>query len=309
MTVTPFAQRASLASLAASLPLLHAPWWRTLSPSLCLTDSPHAATTLLPADARSAIAMKQQFLREGYVQGTVGQWTLPIAAMIDVIARLRASALPPVFAFAYEEFWLLPRQLADVVSTLIGGAYLQLPDFWAWHVDPQNDESGWQPHRDKDYRALLPDGSPKSITLWIPLTAATPLNSCIYVVPADRDPTYGQENDNEWRFAHADIRALPAQPGDFLAWNQALLHWGSHASSRGGAARVSVAFEFQRADVPAMNQPLIGADKTPPFAERLNLIGKQTLQYQHMYPLSPELAMIAEAMVRFQAVRSGASIY
>lgn len=304
MTVESSAQRSSPASLAINLPLLQAQWWQSLAPELSLTHSPHAATPTLALNPGSAAAMQQQMLQEGYVQGSVALWTLPLRAMISVIEQLKASALPPVFAFVYEEFWLLARQLGNAVSTLMGGAYYLLPDFWAWHVDPRCDESGWAAHRDKGYSALMPDGRPRSVTLWIPLTAATPLNSCVYVVPADRDPTYGQENDHEWRFAYQDIRALPVAPGDFVIWNQALLHWGSHASTRGGAARVSVAFEFQRADLPPMNRPLMQPDIMPTFVDRLHLIGKQVLQYQHMYPLEPNLAEIAKAMAGFQPTRT-----
>ncbi|MBC3872360.1 phytanoyl-CoA dioxygenase family protein [Undibacterium flavidum] len=277
-------------------PILRPEWWQNLAPSLSLSNSPYAAVKPLVMDAGSESAIRQLILQEGYVQGSVGQWKLPLTDMVNVVVKLKGAGLMPVFALAYEEFWLLAHQLGNVVNTLLGGEYYMLPDFWMWHVDPQKDESGWKPHRDKSYGSLLADGMPKSVTLWIPLTAATTLNGCMYVVPADRDPTYGTPNDKDWRFEYQDVRALPAVPGDFFVWNQAVLHWGSHASPRGGAARVSIAFEFQRKDIPPMNSPLIQAGTIPNFAQRMNLIGKQVLQYKHMYPLSPELAAIANAM-------------
>jgi hypothetical protein len=288
-----------LNSLAANLSLLKPSWWQDLAPQLSLEGSPHARH-VLPSLAEGSEASLQSLMgQEGYVQGSRGKWPLPMADMVSAVEQLKAVGLMPVFAFAYEEFWLLARQLGPVIRALLGGGYYLLPDFWIWHVDPRNDESGWKPHRDKGYSALLPDGKPKSVTLWVPLTAATPLNGCMYIVPADRDPTYGTPADREWRFAQQDVRALPAVPGDFFVWNQAVLHWGSHCSRRGAAARVSVAFEFQRDDVPPMNQPLMRPDGIPDFASRMNLIGKQVLQYQHMYPLTPALSSIAQAMAGF----------
>ena len=43
---------------------------------------------------------------------------------------------------------------------------------------------------DKGRRALFEDGSPKSLTTWIPLSNATALNGCMYIVPALHDPTF-----------------------------------------------------------------------------------------------------------------------
>lgn len=72
-----------------------------------------------------------------------------------------------------------------------------LPDFWAWNVDPVRGDAGWRPHRDRGRTTLLPDGGPKSITTWIALTRATPLNGCMHVVPARNDPTYNTPDEDE----------------------------------------------------------------------------------------------------------------
>ena len=87
--------------------------------------------------------------------------------------------------------------------------------------------------------------------------------------------------------------ALPATAGSFLAWNQAVLHWGGRASRLATAPRISAAFEFQRADQPAFNRPLLNPARLPSFTERLGLIAKQVLQYRHMYPLSSDVEQIA----------------
>lgn len=279
------------------LSLLHKEWWQKFSPSLSIVKAASSDVRLLGLDDKSATTVRHLIRQEGYIQGSVGQWNLPLAEMVDTVARLKASGLLPVFALVYDEFWLLAQQLGPVAAALLDAQYFMLPDFWVWHVDPKHDERGWRPHRDKGYTSLLPDGMPKSITLWIPLTAATTLNGCMYIVPADRDPAYGTENDRDWKFQLQDVRALPAQPGDFFVWNQAVVHWGSHTSLRGESARVSVAFEFQRGDSPAMNTPLISPKTILSFEERLSLIGKQVKQYQHMYKVPDEVKRLVDAMV------------
>src|SRR5262249_5447257 len=155
------------------------------------------------------------------------------------------------------EYWLLYHKLKHVLAHLLGADFKVRPDFWAWYLNPSKSESGWPPHRDGDPDGLLPDGRSKSLTIWIPLTDSTPLNGCMYVVPRDRDPTYNTFQRDEWRHELADVRALPAAAGSVLGWNTEVLHWGSHSAPRARQPRISVALEFQRADVPPFNQPLM----------------------------------------------------
>jgi Fe-S-cluster containining protein len=268
-------------------------FWRNFAPQLHIADasfmSRYSAFGVSPAQRES---MAAQVAREGYVQASV-DWELDLDLMANTVRALCAADLSPVFAFLYDEFWIPFYRLNFVISGLLGGKYFMLPDFWIWNVDPRKGESGWAPHRDKGHRSLFADGSPMSVTAWVPLSQATPLNSCMYVVPAMLDPTYGTENDRDFKFDYASIRALPAQPGDFFIWNQALLHWGSKSSERGEMSRVSVSFEFQRADVKAFNEPLIDPLSLLPFELRLKMIAKQVMQYRQMYALPPEVEQFA----------------
>lgn len=54
-------------------------------------------------------------------------------------------------------------------------------------VDPNRGDVGFSPHRDRqpdDSPATFrPDGSAMYATMWVPLTPATPENSCLYVIP------------------------------------------------------------------------------------------------------------------------------
>jgi hypothetical protein len=277
--------------------LLGRDFWHAFAPQLHIAEPGFfqnvAALDVAPDHG---IAVGELLRTEGYFQGQA-DWGVDLALMVATVRALAKANLSPVFAFLYDEFWLPFAKLHHLYGRLIGADYQLLPDFWIWNIDPQRDEAGWKPHRDKGRTALLPNGSPKSLTTWIPLSHATPLNSCMYIVPASRDPTYGTEAENQWRFDYPSIRALPGEPGDFFMWNQAVLHWGSASSPRATESRVSMAFEFQRGDVPPFNQPLIAPLTILSFELRLKLIAMQVLQYQHMYALDPSVEQMARQLL------------
>jgi Phytanoyl-CoA dioxygenase (PhyH) len=277
--------------------LLSQDFWHSLAPRLHIAEpSFHrnvAAVDLTP-DQRPAMA--ELLRREGYFQGRA-EWGVDLRDLAATVRRLADANILPVFAFLYDEFWLPFAQLHPFYAEILGPTYHMLPDFWIWNIDPKRDEAGWKPHRDRGRIALLPDGSPKSLTTWIPLSNATPLNSCMYIVPAMLDPTYGSEAEDQKKFSYPSIRALPGAPGDFFIWNQAVLHWGSASSPRAAESRVSMAFEFQRTDVPPFNQPLIPPLLLLPFEIRLKLIAKQVLQYRHMYDVDPSIERMARQVL------------
>ncbi len=272
-------------------------YWREFAPGLHVADmdflnrfSPFGTE---PATARE---LRRLVRKEGYFQLPPADWPLPLDTMARAVAALDRGGIPAPFAFVYDEFWAAAVLVHDIVEAILGPGFMRLPDFWAWHVDPARGDAGWTPHRDKGRRALRLDGSPKSLTVWLPLTQSTPLNGCIYVVPADRDPTYDTPEERDHRIDYPDIRALPAEPGAILGWNQAVLHWGSRTADRDAPPRISLAFEFQAGDVPPFNQPLMRPRDLPVFGARLKLIAKQILQYRHMYPLDPTMEAVAERL-------------
>jgi hypothetical protein len=120
----------------------------------------------------------------------------------------------------------------------------------------------------------------------------------MYVVPAHLDQNYGTPQDHELRYGIQSVRALPSAAGGLLMWTQALLHWGSRSSELAAGPRISISVEFQRGDVPAMNQPLIPPLTLFTLDQRLTLICRQMLQFQHMYSLSPELRQLAESVTK-----------
>lgn len=278
--------------------LQQADFWRGLGSGLHVEDIEFMRSLRPMRPDEQTIAKLAALLRhEGYFQLQPQSWGLPIDKMVALVKMLDERNLPLPFSFAFDEFWLLYLRLDGLLRGLLGPGYLRLPDFWCWLVDPQRGQSGWAAHRDKNWNALFPDRSPKSLTIWIPLTDATTLNSCMYVVPADRDPVYATEADKAWSHQPSDVRALPAAAGSVLCWTQALLHWGSSTSRRETRPRISVAFEFQSGQVPPMNQPVTKPEEIPRLQGRMWLIGKQILQYRHMYPLTPEFEVLASQLV------------
>jgi len=261
--------------------------WRALAPALHVGDTCVSPVAL---DIGPASVLAEMLRREGYVHVAPPDWRLPIPEMAEVVGRIHALGLPPVFVYLYDETWWMFGRLRAQLATLLGDAYALLPEFWAWHVDPSTGDSGWAPHRDKGHIALFADGAPKSLTVWLPLTDATPLNGCMYIVPADRDPTYNTPDEQQLRFALSDIRALPAAAGSLLAWTQAIIHWGARTAPRQVGPRISLSCEFQRGDVAPFCTPLMSPTDPPAFADRLRLIARQIIRYQHMYALNPALA-------------------
>jgi hypothetical protein len=271
--------------------------WRALAPDLHIEDSAlQRAAAPLDVDAARAIAAREQLLLDGYIQESGVTFSVDLTLLAETVRAISREGLSPVFAFLFDEFWLPFCQLDSLFREILG-PYAMLPDFWIWNVDPKKGDAGWTPHRDKGAGTLRPDGLPNSITVWIPLTDATPLSSCMYIVPARHDPTYGTNREGEWRFELPSIRALPAKPGDVLIWNQAVLHWGSKSAPHARESRVSMAVEFQRSDVPAMNPPLLKAATLLPFDQRLKLIAKQVLQYRHMYKVAPDIEQMMLKLV------------
>ena len=238
-----------------------------------------------------------QLRLEGYVNvpGVVEESVF--GPLRDCIATLHRAGIPLAFAFVYDELWHAFQGVSRFVEAALGKDYLALPDFWVWHLTPSEEAAGFGPHRDRVQPTLDPDDSPHSLTVWLPFSDATPLNGCIYVLPAQHDERFrrrvwdGPGNDKVEDVQN--IRAVPAQAGSLLAWNQAILHWGGRASRRAEGPRTSAAFEFQRGDKPPFNEPLLDPQRVPSFAERLGLIGKQVLQYRHMYPVAPDVERLA----------------
>ena len=273
-------------------------YWLKLNPHLTITpEGSHDKLAPIPVNVTEKML---HYLRtDGYIQLDQVISAEFVAGLRKGVDNLRDKGINPSFVFVYDEFWIISRQLNQLLAPILGETYQQLPDFWCWYLDPHQQEAGWGPHRDRSHvNPLFPDGMPKSVTVWIALTDATALNGCIYMLPAHLDGDYFNFETKETNVNAHGIRALPVAAGSLLMWNQRVVHWGGTSSTRTEEPRISLAIEFQRSDVPPYNTPLI---KTPesllPFDIRLMLIAKQIAQYHHMNKASKELAELANRIL------------
>ncbi|ORV52950.1 hypothetical protein AWC02_02275 [Mycolicibacter engbaekii] len=273
-------------------------FWAQLCPEMSIeTGGPGPSIAVGELDTQLA-----NLKREGYVQVPDAFPEAAIAPIRRTVSTLFRQGIPLPFAFVYDELWLAFQGLSEFLAGVLGQGYQALPDFWVWHVNPSDNAVGWGPHRDKLVNTLDDDNSPRTLTVWLPFTDATPLNGCMYMLPAHLDDRFVERRwdgpDNTLVRNLQDIRALPATAGTMFAWNQAVLHWGGRGSRLGAAPRISAAFEFQRADCAPYNSPLLEPGRTPTFTERLGLIGKQVLQYRHMYPLTGDVEAVATLLAQ-----------
>lgn len=270
-------------------------FWKKINPSLHIEDSEFIKNQKpVNLDKAQVESAHNYLLEEGYLQIDPVDWNLQISKMAEAAKQFVDMGWPPVFLFVYDELFLIPYKLSNLLNKVLGEDYMILPDFWCWHTDLLKSEKGWAPHRDKGIESIMEGNKPKSLTIWIPLTDATTLNGCMHLIPANWDPYFINSNRSSSEFDPQNIRALPAKAGSVLGWNQAVLHWGGRSSKRASDSRISVAFELQRKDIPPFNQPLFSSKPIPDLKFRLKLIGKQILQYKHMYPLTNEMKEIAE---------------
>lgn len=276
--------------------LLSKEFWRNHNPDLHICDEQflqNQKPIRIKKDKKGFV--KKQIDIEGYVDLGKLRWDLPIEKMANCAKNLNKNEILPVFSLVYDEFWELLNKLDFYFQAVFCSDYEILPCFWVWVVDPSKGESGWKPHRDKGLNSLFPDNRPKSLTVWIPLTEATPLNGCIYILPMHLDGELQGEKKKITNLSH--IRALPAKAGNALLWNQFVFHWGAQTSPRAKRSRVSVAFEVQRSDVPRFKPKLLKPLKNHSLDTRVKLICKQILQYTHMYDLAEQFKDVAQEIL------------
>ncbi len=271
--------------------------WRRMAPALHVGSPDFSADSTQPVvyEKEALAGLTLDLIREGYFQLPPQEWGIDMARVAEGVSAVVKAGFMPVFAFMFDELWFMYARLRQLLGTVLDEKYMMLPAFWAWHVDGTREVAGWQPHRDLGHRSLLPDRRPASLTVWVPISDATPRNGCMYILPADRDPNYGTPRDTEFNIDLQSVRALPSPAGGVLAWTQAVLHWGARAANRIEAPRISMAMEFQRGDHLAIYEPLLHPQAAFDPEFRLRLILRQVLQYQHMYPLPTDLRGVAEA--------------
>ncbi|HEY0333839.1 MAG TPA: phytanoyl-CoA dioxygenase family protein [Stenotrophomonas sp.] len=286
--LSPDGQRLALPAMRAAL----VPYLQALHVDDCAYVN--RAVALQPNDEERDAMQRQMALEGYYLFRARHRWRgHPLQAMAQAVRRLAHAGIPPVFIFLADEAWLLYGRLKPVVNAALGGEdYWLLPDFWAWHVDPSAGEAGWNLHRDLGARSMTDAGLPGALSIWIPLVKVDSHTGCMMLVPRNRDPGHQDDVVDAAAVPLADIRALQGEAGDVMIWSQSLLHWGSRGSLLCTQPRISLSIAVQRRSLPAFNPPLLNPDVLPGAGLRLELIGKQLLQYGTAGGVPPSWQML-----------------
>jgi hypothetical protein len=241
----------------------------------------------------------EAFRRDGYFIEPEVLPAAQTAALVDAIERLRAQGWHPLFAFVFDEFWALAWTggVRSIAEALLGPSPKLIPAVAVHYVDVGGSR-GWAPHTDGfefDHR----------LTTWIPLTDATLINGCIYVVPRSEEVGDALTRFNKAETTLADAvtllqhaRALPAPAGSVLGWAFDVLHWGS-VSLGAQTPRVSVAYEWLGPDgSPEEHEsPLVNLDDgLPSMAQRLDLIARSILSYTRFDVALPPFEELAKKL-------------
>lgn len=259
-------------------------YWKALNPEMSITDYPFLA----PADMQAQLpaAEVERCLRQMREEGHFRlESVLPkerMARMAKVVDKVVAAGYPPAFAYVYDDFWQVFRDLSPFFTALYGEGYRVVTNLWAWHIPPSGDYHGFKPHRDMTAKnTLRSDGLPIFGTVWIPLTDVTTQHACMYVLPTNQDPNVPR-NLNSYAVPQESvqaIRALPAAAGSIMGWNTFALHWGSKSSKWANGPRISIATYIKRAEERSLNSVSVQPNQFLSLEARLAVIGLNMVHY------------------------------
>jgi len=228
------------------------------------------------------------------------------------VHKLVSLGHAPNAIMMYDEAWVVGEDFRELLERITGNvasgdcvAFLVEPGFHVFagpHRDkPNAGDSSFR--RDIDASSSPPSPSPpcgeKEVpggigmpmynTAWLSLSTAAPEQSCLYFLPANKDPGYRASGDAilqalEGPHAWPRIEAQPCLPGDLLCFSHRLLHWGGEASPA-AAPRVALSYAF--AD-PDFEESAFCSSylPIPPIELRLALISGQAIVYNSQCPLT-----------------------
>lgn len=265
--------------LLSQLPTAGSPgFWRELNPDLSISDYPFQVLQPAPQTPTALLSeYRERMDEEAYFQT---EPTLPeemLACMRRAIESVKQVGLPALFAFVYDIFYQGLTHFDAAFTSVLGENYRLVPNFAVYHIEASDQGKGFAPHRDAEYRNAIDEhGMPTVITVWITVTEASPLNSCLYVVPKNRDPQYadsiGDLSVTADAFAWEDVRALPTKPGVMSCWSQYLFHWGSRASRRAKDPRITYAVYLQSGKIAPLEEQTVAVAAALSFEQRLSMI-------------------------------------
>eukprot|EP00658_Telonema_sp_P-2_P049247 TRINITY_DN37443_c0_g1_i2.p1 TRINITY_DN37443_c0_g1~~TRINITY_DN37443_c0_g1_i2.p1 ORF type:complete len:373 (+),score=47.14 TRINITY_DN37443_c0_g1_i2:168-1286(+) len=267
---------------------------------------------------------------DGYYQtGQVVSCPASCEQLVKQMAYLNSEMkLPPCFIYMFDEAWGLVREVWRHVERMLGHPVLLEPSVAAFKLDAKdstNKSPGRNfplPHRDYSYaECCRPDGSPKMLSVWVPLTQVTAENGCMFVVPREFDRQFDQ--DTAWehmRPAHIEhktsyylarttcltfpldgIRPLTGPAGSINCWLGNTVHWGGScqrsALDHGVPPRASLALVFRAvsSETDALTSSLLlsyEASKDLSVGQRLEYVQHSLHAFSHWYKLPSSLVSL-----------------
>jgi hypothetical protein len=260
-------------------------FWRSICPQLSISERPLGSHmqpyAVSPDDVHKA---EQQVLEEGYFQVGPVVPRQEIKLIADAVRTVVDHGFPAPFVLVYDQVWQTLSRLENLLSPILGAFYYMTRDVWIYYIRgfdedcvESKEDSGWSPHRDGKtvISTLRGDGRPKLLNVWIPFTDTTVEHSCMYVLPTHLDPNY-PDNLQECSVPSKslqDIRALPAESGVVLGWNEYALHWGSRSSRWADGPRISLTARFKSRDLEGSDLATLEPNSSFNFQARLATIG------------------------------------
>jgi len=249
-----------------------AEFWRRLAPGLTISDAQPRG----PISRQSELSRNERLalVNDGFLHLKQPGLEADLTRIAEAMEKITEAGLPAAFVGVYDEVWSIAGQLNEVLNVLFGGKAMLMPDFWADYG--ARNGAGSAAQRRRPGQGVFDDGTPKTATVWVPLTAATPENGCIYAVPASQDRNYASKDHARADSSLLAIRALPALPGDVLIWTGETYHWQSRPARRTeDAPLMSLNWEFQSREIAPIDGVLVESYPYVPFETRLALLARQ----------------------------------
>jgi len=229
--------------------------------------------------------------------------------------QLMKYGYSPLFLLMYNESWMIANIIQRFMVPACGGINDSIGDFYIFAVLSESEMISNQlnsdiyqskykpgpPHRDRPTAgpSSFNDKAPCYCSVWLALTPATTSNSCLYVVPLDKDDGYYLSGDAaSVRIEDSIAKPLPA--GAMLAFSHRLLHWGSsiepycsHPVSSDDTSMTidlpriafTTAFASNSFERPYYCHSTYPQNSSTPLELRLGLACGQQIQYEHLAPL------------------------
>lgn len=313
--------------------------WRRICPFLTcnVISSAEAAEEYLPESSdcinpNLAVPAFELLQSRGYFQ--IGQSQFASKNHSEVMQCLARGVMElmkygysPLFLLMYNESWMIASIIQRFMRPACGGINSSIGDFYIFAVlsesemlvntlkidSYQSKYTPGPPHRDRPTAGPSSfDGTaPCYCSVWLALTDATTHNSCLYVVPIEKDNGYYLSGDptSVSPSSHVSIRledsiAKPLRAGAMLAFSHRLLHWGSsiekepepsdtlaspsedaHISADLPRIAFTTAFASDSFERPYYCHSTYPQNSSTPLELRLGLACGQQIQYEHLAPL------------------------